>query len=125
MSQDTDVQDRPSTRELLTLWTEIGHLALAGMLRVSDVRQICEAIVLYAVWLGSEKNITHTMKKSGSNRKRIEEVVAGWQKMNESGLLALVRQMTKTQQRNPPIVVNSGTDSDTVRLQYGSLRKPN
>lgn len=85
--------EHPTQTQFMVLWMEVGHMAFAGRLRLSDLRFLCETIAIYAVWCGNEENKTHTAERLETNRRRVRMAIAEW--CNRGGLSHLLSEFCK------------------------------
>lgn len=83
--------EHPTREQLAAMWMAVGNLALAGRLRLAEVRFLCETIALYGVWCESERNRTRTAEKLETHRRRVRVAIADWNKPDGvSRMLTLV-----------------------------------
>lgn len=105
MTTNDTTGEHPELREFLTMWEEIGRLAMDGKLRLRDVRWACETLVMAVVWIRCDESRTRAATILSSSRRRLRTAVADWAEYSSGrSLLEEVRRRSESDVESEAIV---------------------
>jgi len=78
MTTNDTTGEHPELQQFLSMWQEIGGLAMEGKLRLRDVRWACETLVMAVVWIRCGESKTRAATILSSSRRRLRTAVADW-----------------------------------------------